>query len=82
LAAVIYLSIQSTKETHMQKLLTVRIDGALLQKLRVATVQRDTTIAAVVREGLEAWLAKNPAKAGAAAKPAKKAAKPAKKAKK
>ena len=42
----------------MQKLLTVRIDGALLQRLRVATVQRDTTIAQVVRQGLEEWLAK------------------------
>ncbi|MCC7392632.1 hypothetical protein IT571_09790 [Candidatus Sumerlaeota bacterium] len=58
----------------MQKLLTVRIDGALLQRLRVATVQRDTTIAQVVRQGLEEWLAKGGTRAAASAKSAKGAA--------
>lgn len=59
----------------MQKLLTVRIDGSILQKLRVATVSRDTTIADVVRQGLSDWLAKNPARGGAAKPKAKKAKK-------
>lgn len=51
----------------MQKLLTVRIDGSLLQRLRVATVQRDTTIAEVVRQGLDEWLSKNPGRSSGGA---------------
>ncbi|MCC6548393.1 hypothetical protein IT570_14640 [Candidatus Sumerlaeota bacterium] len=65
----------------MQKLLTVRIDGNMLQRLRLATVQRDTTIAEVVRQGLEEWLAKGGTRStGGAPKPTKVAAKTARKA--
>ena len=66
----------------MSNLLTVRLDADLHNKLRLATVTRGTTMAEVVREGLEAWLKSNPsggsapARKVAKAKPAK-AAKPA-----
>jgi DNA gyrase/topoisomerase IV subunit B len=59
----------------MSNLLTVRLEPDLHNKLRLATVTRGTTMAQVVREGLEAWLKSNPATGSA---PARKVAKPAK----
>ena len=47
-----------------QKLLTVRIEEAFLQQLRVATVARDTTIAHIVRTALADWLKSNPVPKG------------------
>ncbi|MBI1290395.1 hypothetical protein GC173_04035 [bacterium] len=72
-----------------QKLLTVRLEEDFHQKVRMATIAHETTMAEVVRAALEAWLKTNgakPKKAAPAAKPAKvvkvakapKASKPAK----
>lgn len=48
----------------MQKLLTVRIEEELHQKLRLSTVAHETTVAEIVRKSLEEWLVKNPAPTG------------------